>query len=650
MLNFIKTPHGNRDSSELSVNNAHNPFVYITTSNKNGRKNYKYLLDVFVKSTKISTLIKNPDLSTGNSKYGIFDLSEIISTELKYNPQLIGEVSTSNLHKIDEEVSKIVNVTLREQYSTENRWTSTANVSGNTRLFIENPSDLVSTERILIGNSVFNVSSVWPTAINIIAPFGTLPTTGTFREGQSFYDNYYYEEDGIGKVAFLVFYNPRISAGDRILIKQDGTPTNPSYDGEFRVTGVEQINISGPFPGQNWIVKTNITWANNTPVEGGAYFNLSDYKPQASKSTLGVRSFANNSVQSYEKILGYNDTHYQFDGTTKRFLTNAPTTQKFRSDDPISLGFFDGLPQSQGWSHLNLNWFLNPVVYTGSVNGFGVDTYTAITISNLNTPVIQVNDTVELIVNNVKHIGKALQVGVAGLTTEITTDIEIDVQSTGTINAINRSFFSTRNLNINNPYITKMIELGLPKQQLFCSNYPTQGFSKFTLGAVNRTNTPFTNIFDISPRSEIREFVIEDKCYEWETYNLAWINPYGVWDYFEFKGRPSESNNITREFARKSLLTYDNNNFSYEIGDRGQITYNIEGDRILETSSGIINIETAKWLKEIYTSPAVYVITGDLKIPVNVLNTEIVLPDNQRGLINLPLSFSYANKIFTQGN
>lgn len=657
MLNFIKTPHGFRMPQQHSIGNAHNPFVYITTSTKSSRPNFTYELDVFVNNEKLVTLAKNPDLSTGNSRFGIFDISEIISTELRYNPHLIGEVTDFDIMKYDIEISNLINVTLRESYSTDNKWTNRSNWAGGTRLFVEG-TDLLAGDRILVNNKdVYNVVSRNSSNIFTNAPINTLPALGTFKEGQRFEDNYFYVQDGVGYVAFVTLTQPRIAAGDRIFIKQSGVPTNLAYDGEFRCQGVEQVNL-GSFPNPNWIVKTNIIWGENTPAEGGAYFNLSDYKPVANRSTMGTRSYANNSVMSYEKFLDYKDTDYQFDGPTKRFLTNSPLVQKIKSDVPLSLGFFDLLPETAPWSHFNLEWSVKPDPRAGNVFPISLGSpavdYAAITIDA--TTDFMLNDIITLTVGGINYTGKVLFINQGFPTindTSILTTVNLGLNTTGTLNLSKRSYFSPRDFT--NTYLyftTKMIELGIPTQETL-DNFPVQGITGFQISAVERfpnTDTSFPGLWDLVQRSEIREYIIDDICKEWNTHYIAWINPYGVWDYFEFTGRPQENNEIDKQIAQRSLLTFKSNDFTYLVGDRGNVTYNIEGERFVDTSTGIINRGITTWLKEVYTSPAAYVISADLKIPINILNTNIVLPDNQRGLVNMPLSFSYANKIWTQNN
>lgn len=692
LINFIKTPHGNRTFNQFSATPVHNPVVYITSSLRSNRDNFKYKLDVIVNSIKISTLEKAPDFSTGDSRYGIFDLSEIVSTELGYDPKILGNQSFSNLWRVDEQMSKIVNVTCRHSYSTINKWNNSVNLSGFTRLFIEGSTDLVSGDKVLIGNTVFNVIAITDTTIGINAPWGTLNSTGTFREGQSYANIVpYFDEQGTKRAAFVVIGNtPRIANGDRILIKQGTSPTNPAYDGEWLCRGVEESNIS-PFITPQWIVKTNITWGTDNPIESGSLFNLSDYKPEFSISTNGTRSFVTNSVFQYEDFINYNDLNYQFgtiNDTTTPFLSNSPKKTILGKDVPYSLGFLDNLPKpSNFWDHFKIDWkvagFLKggifdtwPIITNDPNVGTNMEFVSFLLTSvtngtggflqaNIDTTVfnslLQWGDWVGMVINGQQRRFRIIGVQQISPTNSLVTFSETTgAVFTGTFEVLvwlqDRTYFSTRLPQINFPYIQKEIELGHETM----SNLPVfpkglnQGVLSFTIKPVNRINEFYGSGFVTYggvQRGEERFFEYKNTCQDWETFYLAWINPYGSWDYFRFEGRPRETNNFQREFARRSLPSYSSNNFTYELGDRGNVTYNIEGQRVIETSTGIINRETAKWINEIFKSPSVYVINGEGNpIPVNILNDSVVLPDNQRGLVNVPITFEYANKIFAQGN
>jgi len=660
-LSFIKTPHGNRAFDELSFNPVHNGYTYIVASNYASRLNYEYKLDIFVQNEKIATIAKNPDLETGNLQYGIFDVGTIVSNTLGYNTDLVGAFQTLDRFRIDEQMSKIVNVTVRERFSLKNSFTHketiTIGLITATKLYTESPSvmeNIFTTEKdkILYNNTVYEVLNVSATSIVVNGIINE--DTGTFLEGQSFADNYYYiDTDGIGKVAYVVNnYEPRIKEGQRIFVIQDGTPTNPSYNGEWICKGVEQLTNT------QWIVKTNTVWQLNTPVEPGSFFNLSYYEPNHEKSTLGTQSYIINGVFNYVNFKNFSQNLYDFNSTVdynKKFLTNAPLSRRISRDVPYSLGMVE-LDSTNNFNAVEIEWYVNGDVLNGDSIDLGVG-YWQIRVSTASIDNdLFVGDIVEIQSQNVLPTESRIIYmnpitgGPFAGSTVITTDyVTPDPSVSGTITLKRRSYFSELPIYIG-PFVTLELELSYWNQETMV-NYPKNSAYKFTVTAVNKVfqePIPGQSYYIGEPMSETRTIIYEDSCSDWQTKTLVWINPYGVWDSIEFKGRPLESREYSRDFSRRSLNSYAINDFTYEVGDRGDITFNIQGEQIIETYSGIINRETATWLYEIFNSPYVYSYENSKMVPVNVMSNSITLADNQRGLVNIPITFKYANQIFTQ--
>lgn len=660
-LSFIKTPHGSRDFDELSFNPVHNGYTYIVASNYSSRQNYEYKLDIYVQNEKIATLAKNPDLETGNSNYGIFDISTLVSPTLGYDTSLVGNFETLDRFKIDEKMSKLVNVTVRERFSLRNTFTHKQVIvvgpDTYTRLFTSAPSVMdnisyVEKDKMLYNNSVYEVLNVSPTAIVIKG--NITEDTGSFLEGQSFADNYFYEDtDGVGKVAYVVNnYEPRIREGQRVFIVQDGTPTNPSYNGEWLCKGVEQISPT------SWIVKTNTVWQKNTPAEPGSFFNLSYYEPNHDKSTLGTQSYVINGVFNYVEFKDFLQSTYDFNSTinfNKKFLTNAPLNRSIARHVPYSLGMVE-LDSPNNFEAIELQWYVNGTTLTGTSVDLGVG-YWQIRVQTVDVDGdLYVGDIVNISSQNVAEreariiYMQNITGGPFAGTTLITTDYLLpDASVTGYITLKQRSYFAEKPFFMG-PFVTLELELSHWNQETIAT-YPKVGAYKFNVRAVKKQLVEIISgqfYYTGQPMSETRTVTYEDSCQDWQTKTLVWINPYGVWDSLEFKGRPLENREYSRDFARRSLQSYSSNDFTYSVGDRGDVTFNIQGERVTQTYTGIINRDTATWAYEIFNSPYVYSYENGQMVPINVISESISLADNQRGLVNIPLTFKYANQIFTQ--
>jgi len=157
----------------------------------------------------------------------------------------------------------------------------------------------------------------WNIATNSFATY-SLTFTEEFRYEWDFIDNQF----SSGYVAFLGVTGgeqPLFNIGDAISVSQDGTPTNPQYDGNTTITG---ITLSG----SNWLITTNKPFGASTPPEGGTIV-LSNYQLTTVASTQSIsRQYAWNGVYSFLDNIDYDYTDYVPNTTAPyaEWLTNMP--------------------------------------------------------------------------------------------------------------------------------------------------------------------------------------------------------------------------------------------------------------------------------------------------------------------------------------
>ena len=113
-----------------------------------------------------------------------------------------------------------------------------------------------------------------------------------------------------------------------------------------------------------------------------------------------------------------------------------------------------------------------------------------------------------------------------------------------------------------------------------------------------------------------------------EAYSLFWLNPYGAWDDYRFKGRSIKTTEVGRTQRGIGLDktgnlnggTFVNNKQNY--GDR--IDYQLKAYETYELTSDYLNDEEREWMEELFTSPKHYLYDEGSKgfIRVNLLDKE----------------------------
>lgn len=105
--------------------------------------------------------------------------------------------------------------------------------------------------------------------------------------------------------------------------------------------------------------------------------------------------------------------------------------------------------------------------------------------------------------------------------------------------------------------------------------------------------------------SETRTFRMD-----WDTYpfrsRLYWLNRLGGYDFFDFRQRNKSNVSISRESFDKFLPDLVGPTWRYELGSRGRTITSVNAQESVSYQSNWVNLETSKWLVQLYTSPEVY--------------------------------------------
>ena len=116
-----------------------------------------------------------------------------------------------------------------------------------------------------------------------------------------------------------------------------------------------------------------------------------------------------------------------------------------------------------------------------------------------------------------------------------------------------------------------------------------------------------------------------------------------------FRGKSTESVDITSEEMESVPGTWDLATYSYGNYERGKETTYTEATRKLVIYSDYLNEEEAQWLEELFTSIDVQIIEDSIIYPVVITNKTYTKKTsvNDKIKIQYTINLEYANKVRT---
>ena len=124
---------------------------------------------------------------------------------------------------------------------------------------------------------------------------------------------------------------------------------------------------------------------------------------------------------------------------------------------------------------------------------------------------------------------------------------------------------------------------------------------------------------------------------------FAWINNFGVWDYFNFTLANNNVIAIDRGTYKKNFVDYSTttNAVPYNIQRRGTTAYYTNISQNVQVYSNWLTREESDWLTQLFYSPIVYVQEGTKWLPIIILDTQVVENTNPRTQKNFNYSINY---------
>lgn len=127
---------------------------------------------------------------------------------------------------------------------------------------------------------------------------------------------------------------------------------------------------------------------------------------------------------------------------------------------------------------------------------------------------------------------------------------------------------------------------------------------------------------------------------------FAFINRYGVYDYYSIYNPVRRVTNVSRKTFEKPNVNYSSTISTYDITRRGEKQYNTGYTDRYEVTTDYLNKPTADWLTELLDSPEVFVQENGDFIPIVITNSGYTWNMNQarQKLFQFTVEYRYANK------
>jgi hypothetical protein len=189
-----------------------------------------------------------------------------------------------------------------------------------------------------------------------------------------------------------------------------------------------------------------------------------------------------------------------------------------------------------------------------------------------------------------------------------------------------------------------LLHLGIGPQNI--TNYGNFDFSTQNWDYYDITLRPQRSANTINTSASWDKFTItkQDPACGYNGTRFAWINDYGVWDWYNFTLATDKITNMERNAYRANFVPYNTQNTTaaYNIKRRGESYFDINLNEIYTSNSDWLTQEEADWLQGLFYSPNVYIQEGFNMIPIIILDNVFASKINPRTQKNFQYQVTFA--------
>ena len=297
-------------------------------------------------------------------------------------------------------------------------------------------------------------------------------------------------------------------------------------------------------------------------------------------SNLDSQPYAvfNGVLQLEDGFEGFDYTQYILSSTSRKFMTTQPSTytRKWRSGDFGVLTFLNGQFDSNS-SNTSLN---------SQCRGIRIQTYNS---SNalLNTIDYDLNDF------NIGGTGSG--------------------QLSTYVPRMFAGIFAHRMVN-------GILSVGIGFNNIEIKNGVQTGTSYYTVHGINTVGTQKSEKITIQ--------LTDEDCKGLETIRLAYVNTLGTWDYFNFYKKSTRTSEIKRSYYRSNYGDYTGSAYLQSSAEGGKRSFATNVEEVIEANTDFLTEEEVGFMKELFTSPQVYMQVGSTTsvqfVPVCVEEKEYI--------------------------
>lgn len=358
-----------------------------------------------------------------------------------------------------------------------------------------------------------------------------------------------------------------------------------------------------------------------------------------------------------------NPTNTEYDGEAKitsiESVNIGGTSYKILVTDKA---FRDNTPAEPGFLYSRENYLIEGNInYNETINSFnGVIPYEEYPNWDFNPYRMDESVVGKFLTNEGKPNNTPLQTIVGDPVTRI---IDVDRDDYHTLSTVRGAFFDSVDwTHIQYYFYDENFTLQSSSSEVMSFDDSTSGIFDIGVGAKNFEAQPSfddtikyvvlnlsrdpASFTDCSEKIMIR--INEPKCERYDKYRFKFMNQLGQWDYYNFTKRSDETISMERSVYRQRLNRGRSGNYSYQVGDRGNTTYNVNAQRSIEVSTDWLSSFDKNYLEELFLSPMVYHIKDGQQLPITITTNELQKGlDSNYGLFRYTINFDYSYKINT---
>jgi hypothetical protein len=127
-------------------------------------------------------------------------------------------------------------------------------------------------------------------------------------------------------------------------------------------------------------------------------------------------------------------------------------------------------------------------------------------------------------------------------------------------------------------------------------------------------------------------YTINIKCadsFGYEPIRLAWLNQWGVWDYYTFTKKSVRSTSTNRTTYTQTSGTWNDDTFRIDGYKGGKKNFRVNSTEKIKVNTNFVSEAEAEWFEELVNSPEVYILNGfdgDESAPYDTMTNKYVEP------------------------